>query len=219
MALIDIDLFTSTLFKTFVIPGILTILWLSDLICLTTCKISILVFVIIFIVLPLIFKFSFALQKSILFLTFITYPPNLDLKKPEKSGLCATRNFYVTYRDQEEDIDVDVAVWHVLPNDLVRRFGKELQIDEVTLSNMTAPEEVRDRVDKLAENDSSKYRDLERILHRSNLNLEDEATQKELFEDTLRATTNDIVLYLHGNTVAPIVQCHHVVVETAKQFV
>lgn len=62
----------------------------------------------------------------------VTYPPNLDLKKPEKSGLYATRNFFVTYRDQEEDIDVDIAVWHVLPNDLVRRFGKELQIDEVT---------------------------------------------------------------------------------------
>lgn len=27
---------------------------------------------------------------------------------------------------------MDVAVWHVLPNDLVRRFAKELQIDEVS---------------------------------------------------------------------------------------
>ncbi|XP_058460195.1 lysophosphatidylserine lipase ABHD12 isoform X2 [Malaya genurostris] len=171
-------------------------------ICLATCKISILVFVIIFIVLPLIFKYSFELQKGILFLTFITYPPNLDLKRPEKSGLYATRNFYITYRDQEEDLDVDLAVWHVLPNDLVRRFGKELRIDELILSNMTTPEIVKDKIDPLSNKDSSKYREIERILRRDNLDLTDEATQKNLFEESLKATTNDIVLYLHGNTAS-----------------
>ncbi|XP_055619568.1 lysophosphatidylserine lipase ABHD12 isoform X2 [Toxorhynchites rutilus septentrionalis] len=171
-------------------------------ICLTTCKISILVFVIIFIVLPLIFKYSYALQKGILFLTFITYPPNLDLKRPEKSGLYATRNFYITYRDQEEDIDVDIAAWHILPNDLVRRCGRELQVDEQTMPNTTVSEEIRTQIEEFSNKDSSKYRAIEKILHRGNLDLADEATQKELFEETLRATTNDIVLYLHGNTAS-----------------
>ncbi|XP_055591602.1 lysophosphatidylserine lipase ABHD12 isoform X2 [Uranotaenia lowii] len=171
-------------------------------ICLATCKIGILVFVIVFIILPLIFKYSFGLQKGILFLTFITYPPNLDLKRPEKSGLCATRNFYVTYRDQEEDIDVDLAVWHVLPNDLVRRYAKQLQIEDTTLANLTAPEEVKDQIDELANKDTGKYREIEKILHRDGLDLNDEATQKDLFEATLRAGTNDVVLYLHGNTAS-----------------
>ncbi|XP_039445422.1 lysophosphatidylserine lipase ABHD12 isoform X2 [Culex pipiens pallens] len=171
-------------------------------ICLATCKICILVFVIIFIVLPLIFKFSFALQKGILFLTFITYPPNLDLKRPEKSGLYATRNFYITYRDQEEDIDVDIAVWHVLPNDLVRRFGRELQMDEATLANVTAPEEMRSELDKVSNKDASKYHEIEKILARDGLNLEDDDTRRELFEASLKATTNDIVLYLHGNSAS-----------------
>ncbi|XP_053684035.1 lysophosphatidylserine lipase ABHD12 isoform X1 [Sabethes cyaneus] len=202
MARIDIDTIINALFRTTVLPGIIVAFWLADVICLATCKICILVFVVIFIVLPLIFKYSFALQKGILFLTFITYPPNLDLKRPEKSGLYATRNFFVTYRDQEEDFDVDIAVWHVLPNDLVRRFGKELQIDETTLSNMTAPEAVRDKVDGLSKQQSAKYREIETILHRANLNLNDEATQKELFEQTLKTSSNDIVLYLHGNTAS-----------------
>lgn len=202
MARIDIDTIINALFRTIVLPGIIVAFWLTDVICLATCKICVLVFVFIFIVLPLIFKYSFALQKGILFLTFITYPPNLDLKKPEKSGLYATRNFYVTYRDQEEDFDVDIAVWHVLPNDLVRRFGKQLQIDETTLSNMTAPEAVKDKVDTLSKQQSEKYREIENILNRANLNLNDEAIQKELFEETLKATSNDIVLYLHGNTAS-----------------
>lgn len=71
-----------------------------------------------------------------------------------------------------------------------------------TLSNMTAPEDVREKVDAIATKDSSQYREIERILHRPNLNLDDSATQKDLFEETLRATTNDIVLYLHGNTAS-----------------
>lgn len=202
MALIEIDTIINAVFRSTVLPGLIVALWLTDLICLATCKICILVFVIIFIVLPLIFKFSFALQKGILFLTFITYPPNLDLKRPEKSGLYATRNFYITYRDQEEDIDVDVAVWHVLPNDLVRRFGRELQMDETTLANVTAPEEMRSELDKQSNKDASKYHEIEKILAKDNLNLEDDDTRRELFEATLRATTNDIVLYLHGNSAS-----------------
>ncbi|XP_038109145.1 lysophosphatidylserine lipase ABHD12 isoform X1 [Culex quinquefasciatus] len=202
MALIEIDTIINAVFRSTVLPGFIVALWLTDLICLATCKICILVFVIIFIVLPLIFKFSFALQKGILFLTFITYPPNLDLKRPEKSGLYATRNFYITYRDQEEDIDVDIAVWHVLPNDLVRRFGRELQMDEATLANVTAPEEMRSELDKVSNKDASKYHEIEQILARDGLNLEDDDTRRELFEASLKATTNDIVLYLHGNSAS-----------------
>lgn len=171
-------------------------------ICLTTCKISIALFVFIFIILPLIFKYSVALQKGILFLTFISYPPNLDLKRPEKSGLYATRNFYISYRDQEEDIDVDIAVWHVFPNDLVRRFGRELQLDEPTLSNLTAPEDVKDKVEEIANKDSTRYEGIEKVFRRDGFNLEDDESLKDLFEASLRATTNDIVLYLHGNSAS-----------------
>uniref|UniRef100_A0A182MB20 Uncharacterized protein n=1 Tax=Anopheles culicifacies TaxID=139723 RepID=A0A182MB20_9DIPT len=132
MAMFDLDRLITDLFKTTVLPGIAIGLWLTDLIGKLTCTVALILFAIVFVILPIIFKFSVTIQKHILFLTFITYPPNLDLKRPEKSGLYATRNFYINYRDQEEEIDVNIAVWHVLPNDLVRRYAKELHVDEVS---------------------------------------------------------------------------------------
>uniref|UniRef100_A0A2M4AFT3 Putative monoacylglycerol lipase abhd12 n=1 Tax=Anopheles triannulatus TaxID=58253 RepID=A0A2M4AFT3_9DIPT len=214
MAWFDLDRLITDLFKTTVLPGIPLVLWLTDLIGLRTCQFALLVFLIVFVVMPIIFKFSFAMQKSILFLTFISYPPNLDLKRPEKSGLYATRNFYINYRDQEEDLGVDIAVWHVLPNDLVRRYAKELHVDESTIPNATISSEepsiarggsiisgdgADNQTDQQLEH---RYRPIEQILHAEGFNPSDEHHQKELFEASLRATTNDVVLYLHGNTAS-----------------
>ncbi|XP_058054657.1 lysophosphatidylserine lipase ABHD12 isoform X1 [Anopheles bellator] len=216
MVRFDLDRLITDLFKTTVLPGMAVVLWLTDLIGLLTCKIALLVFVVVFVVMPIIFKFSYAMQKSILFLTFITYPPNLDLKRPEKSGLYATRNFYINYRDQEEDIDVDIAVWHVLPNDLVRRYAKELHVDEDTIVNGTvviAQDDNSSSSNSIqqggsiplatpATTDDDRYRPIERVLRSEGFDPHDERHQKALFEESLRATTNDVVLYLHGNTAS-----------------
>ncbi|XP_041781230.1 lysophosphatidylserine lipase ABHD12 isoform X2 [Anopheles merus] len=173
-----------------------------------TCAVAVLLFLVGFVILPIIFKYSYALQKSILFLTFITYPPNLDLKRPEKSGLYATRNFYVNHHDHEEDLEVNVAVWHVLPLDLVRRYAKELHVDERTIANKTLP-----TIDGVTSNGGSivadekhhagdRYKGIEKVLRSDGFKLTDEKHQRDLFEETLRATTNDVVLYLHGNTAS-----------------
>uniref|UniRef100_A0AAG5DM15 Uncharacterized protein n=1 Tax=Anopheles atroparvus TaxID=41427 RepID=A0AAG5DM15_ANOAO len=145
MVLFDLDRIITDFFKATVLPGIVVGLWLTDLITLSACAIFLVVIVIVFIFLPIVFKYSFGLQKSILFLTFISYPPNLDLKRPDKCGLYATRNFYISYRDQEEDVDVDIAVWHVLPNDLVRRYARELHVDERCILSRSS---IDDRADE-----------------------------------------------------------------------
>ncbi|XP_053670401.1 lysophosphatidylserine lipase ABHD12 isoform X2 [Anopheles nili] len=168
-------------------------------------------FLVAFVLLPIFFKFSFELQKKILFLTFITYPPNLELKRPEKSGLYATRNFYINYRDQEEEIDVDIGVWHVLPNDLVHRYAKELHVDEGRISNGTLPTidgnvsnggSILPDAKSSASETENKYRGIERVFQRDGFTLTNDDHQRELFEECLRATTNDVVLYLHGNTAS-----------------
>ncbi|KFB53914.1 hypothetical protein ZHAS_00022362 [Anopheles sinensis] len=209
MVLFDLDRIITDFFKATVLPGIVVGLWLTDLIGLLTCKILVLVILIVFVILPIIFKYSFSLQKGILFLTFITYPPNLDLKRPEKSGLYATRNFYINYRDQEEDVDVDIAVWHVLPNDLVRRYARELHVDEATISNSTIPSiegslggNRGGSIPPPEGHADDRYRQIERILHDDGFTPSDELHQRQLFEECLRATTNDVVLYLHGNTAS-----------------
>ncbi|XP_061517031.1 lysophosphatidylserine lipase ABHD12 isoform X4 [Anopheles gambiae] len=208
MAMFDLDRLITDLFKTTVLPGIAIGLWLTDLIGRCTCAVAVLLFLVGFVILPIIFKYSYALQKSILFLTFITYPPNLDLKRPEKSGLYATRNFYVNHHDHEEDLEVNVAVWHVLPLDLVRRYAKELHVDERTIANKTLP-----TIDGITSNGGSivadekhhagdRYKGIEKVLRSDGFQLTDEKHQRDLFEETLRATTNDVVLYLHGNTAS-----------------
>lgn len=40
------------------------------------------------------------------------------------------------------------------------------------------------------------------MLRSDGFQLTDEKHQRDLFEETLRATTNDVVLYLHGNTAS-----------------
>lgn len=73
---------------------------------------------------------------------------------------------------------------------------------QATLANVTAPEEMRSELDKVSNKDASKYHEIEKILARDGLNLEDDDTRRELFEASLKATTNDIVLYLHGNSAS-----------------
>uniref|UniRef100_A0A182RW65 Serine aminopeptidase S33 domain-containing protein n=1 Tax=Anopheles funestus TaxID=62324 RepID=A0A182RW65_ANOFN len=211
MAMFDLDRLITDLFKTTVLPGIAIGLWLTDLIGKLTCTVVLILFAVVFVILPIIFKFSVTVQKHILFLTFITYPPNLDLKRPEKSGLYATRNFYINYRDQEEEIDVNIAVWHVLPNDLVRRYAKELHVDERKFANRTLPtidgstsnggSISHDTTDSVGDT-SDRYSRIEKVLQKDNFNPTDETHQRDLFEEALRATTNDVVLYLHGNTAS-----------------
>ncbi|XP_049293278.1 lysophosphatidylserine lipase ABHD12 isoform X1 [Anopheles funestus] len=211
MAMFDLDRLITDLFKTTVLPGIAIGLWLTDLIGKLTCTVVLILFAVVFVILPIIFKFSVTVQKHILFLTFITYPPNLDLKRPEKSGLYATRNFYINYRDQEEEIDVNIAVWHVLPNDLVRRYAKELHVDERKFANRTLPtidgstsnggSISHDTTDSVGDT-SDRYSRIEKVLQKDNFSPTDETHQRELFEEALRATTNDVVLYLHGNTAS-----------------
>ncbi|XP_035894064.1 lysophosphatidylserine lipase ABHD12 isoform X2 [Anopheles stephensi] len=214
MAIFDLDRLITDLFKTTVLPGIAIGLWLTDLIGRVTCTVLLVVIVIVFVILPIIFKFSVSLQKNILFLTFITYPPSLDLKRPEKSGLYATRNFYINYRDQEEDKDVNIAVWHVLPNDLVRRYAKELHVDEQKITNKTLPtidgatssggsiQPSADQTDATSGDQPDRYSRIEQIVRAQDFKPTDEAHERTLFEESLRATTNDVVLYLHGNTAS-----------------
>lgn len=47
-----------------------------------------------------------------------------------------------------------------------------------------------------------RYKGIEKVLRSDGFQLTDEKHQRDLFEETLRATTNDVVLYLHGNTAS-----------------
>ncbi|XP_044728989.1 lysophosphatidylserine lipase ABHD12 [Chrysoperla carnea] len=81
---------------------------------LTTLKVSILIFFLIFGVGPIIFKLSWTLQRNVLFLNFLDYPKNVDYSSPEKYGLPGARNLYV-----KTDDGINLGVWQILPSNLL----------------------------------------------------------------------------------------------------
>ncbi|XP_076279866.1 lysophosphatidylserine lipase ABHD12 isoform X2 [Lasioglossum baleicum] len=77
-------------------------------------KASIITYLIIFGLLPLIFHYSYTIQRKILFLNFLKWPLSGDITKPESVGMKGTRNFYLN-----TDQNVKIGVWQILPQSLI----------------------------------------------------------------------------------------------------
>jgi abhydrolase domain-containing protein 12 len=119
----------------------------------------------------------------------------LDLNRPESLGLYATRNFVIKYEDSDKNL-VSIAAWHVLPNKLVKRFHKQLQIEGEVLRNLT--NEIN--LNMVPNNESERnYRTVEALIG-SNFNIHNDTERQFLYEELLRKSNLPIVLYLHGNT-------------------
>lgn len=67
------------------------------------------IFFFVFIIVPVIFRYSYGLQRSLLFLNFVNN--GTDLKTPWKQGLIGSRNLYI-----DVDEGVKLGVWHILPS-------------------------------------------------------------------------------------------------------
>ncbi|XP_046752253.1 lysophosphatidylserine lipase ABHD12 isoform X3 [Diprion similis] len=83
-------------------------------------KVSIVTYLIVFGILPLVFHYSYTIQRKILFLNFdilvdsVYWPRSVDFEKPEAVGLEGARNFYV-----KTDQDVNIGAWQILPRSLL----------------------------------------------------------------------------------------------------
>ncbi|XP_055902083.1 lysophosphatidylserine lipase ABHD12 isoform X1 [Eupeodes corollae] len=184
--------FFNLLFRATIIPGVIIVPWLTGLISIVTVQLCLVSFFIIFVVFPLIFRYSYTLQRGILFLTFITYPKNLDLKDPNSVNLCATRNFYLNVKDPDVDKEdgVRIGVWHVLPIQLVKRFARELNLNEKSL------EEIQNTTDI----DDPHLNKMESI-YKAEFPAINEQNEQSFYEQMLKHP-GTIVLYLHGNTAS-----------------
>ena len=76
-------------------------------------KVSIITYLIIFGLLPIIFH-SYTKQKKILFFNFVQWSLNVDFSKPESVGMKGTRNFYL-----KTDQQVKIGLWQILPQSLL----------------------------------------------------------------------------------------------------
>lgn len=98
-------------------------------------KVSILIYLIIFGVLPIIFHYSYTIQRKILFLNFVHWPLNVDFTKPESVGMKGTRNFYLT-----TDQQVKLGLWQILPQSLLNEsVPKTAEEYEALLSDAKRP--------------------------------------------------------------------------------
>ncbi|KAK9876849.1 hypothetical protein WA026_015084 [Henosepilachna vigintioctopunctata] len=78
-----------------------------------TLKVVIIINLLVFVVIPLIFKFSYALQRKAVFLNFVNLPENNDYSQPKVFGLEGARNFYL-YNN-----GVKLGVWQILPSQVI----------------------------------------------------------------------------------------------------
>ncbi|XP_063216044.1 lysophosphatidylserine lipase ABHD12 isoform X2 [Bacillus rossius redtenbacheri] len=76
-------------------------------------KTTLCIFLVLFVIIPVVFKYTYPLQRSVIFLNFVNYPWNTDLKNPSKFGLNGIRNFYIKTED-----NIEIGVWHILPASL-----------------------------------------------------------------------------------------------------
>ncbi|XP_043282748.1 lysophosphatidylserine lipase ABHD12 isoform X3 [Venturia canescens] len=89
-------------------------IWYTGILILWIMKTTIIAYLVIFGLLPLIFHYSSTIQRKILFLNFVCWPPSTDFSKPQLRGLEGTRNFYLT-----TDEKVKIGAWQILPRSLL----------------------------------------------------------------------------------------------------
>ncbi|KAH8400729.1 hypothetical protein KR009_000675 [Drosophila setifemur] len=181
-----------SVFYATLIPGTILLSWLTGLVGLRSLQACLLIFFLIFVLLPLVFRYSVTLQRGLLFLTFIKYPKDLDLTRPESIGLYATRNFFITVKDHDEDEDgVRIGVWHVLPRNAVRRFRRELLV-EAEVEQDVEPDEPSPENDRhLSELAPAIRSEFPSVVPEN---------EQLFYERLLRMPGGTVVLYLHGNT-------------------
>ncbi|KAK2580674.1 hypothetical protein KPH14_007776 [Odynerus spinipes] len=118
-----------------VIPFIILDVWYTGIWLLWIMKVSIIVYLIVFGILPIIFHYSYTMQKKILFLNFVHWPLNIDLSNPEAIGLQGVRNFYLHTNEQ-----VKIGVWHILPQSLINDSDVHTNEDyEASLNKSNKP--------------------------------------------------------------------------------
>ncbi|XP_033220042.1 lysophosphatidylserine lipase ABHD12 isoform X2 [Belonocnema kinseyi] len=125
----------SFLLLTPMVPIIAADIWHHGIFLLWTIQTSIIVYVVLFGLLPMVFHYSFTMQRKILFLNFVHWPLNVDFEKPETVGVEGARNFYLTTND-----GVKIGAWQLLPRSLLEQnISATEEAYESVLKNSSRP--------------------------------------------------------------------------------
>lgn len=118
-----------------IVPFAIYEIWYTGICLIWTMKASALIYLIIFGLLPVIFHYSYSIQKKILFLNFVQWPLNVEFSDPKSVGMEGARNFYL-HTDQQ----VKIGVWQILPRSLLNNsIPATDEAYEAVLNNSTQP--------------------------------------------------------------------------------
>lgn len=98
---------------------------------LATLKVALVIFFLVFVVGPLVYKHSYSLQRSVIFLNFVNIPPNPNYSDPSRYGIEGVLNFHLTTDD-----GIQLGVWQILPEQLANSSeSKDDKYYEAVLQN------------------------------------------------------------------------------------
>ncbi|RVE49915.1 hypothetical protein evm_005383 [Chilo suppressalis] len=66
-------------------------------------------------VIPLLFKYSKAVQRKMVFSNCINYPRNLDYENPSSCNVIGGRNFKIEFVSKVDKCPIKIGVWHIVP--------------------------------------------------------------------------------------------------------
>ncbi|KAF7286424.1 hypothetical protein GWI33_005342 [Rhynchophorus ferrugineus] len=108
------------------LPVVFGILAYFDIISLTFLKVALFFCFVLFVILPIIYKYSYTLQRYAVFLTFVHVPAFPDYKNPSAYGLKGSRNFYINTDD-----GVKLGVWQILPENITDFEGSDESFEDI----------------------------------------------------------------------------------------
>ncbi|XP_050680440.1 lysophosphatidylserine lipase ABHD12-like isoform X2 [Leptidea sinapis] len=85
---------------------------------------------------PLLFKYSKAFQRNLIFANFVQWPLNIDYEDPSQSGIQGGRNISIEYNSRVDNCRVKIGVWHILPKSSYEKlkgsFGGNVDKDDLS---------------------------------------------------------------------------------------
>ncbi|KAF5301888.1 hypothetical protein FQR65_LT08720 [Abscondita terminalis] len=108
------DRINCTMPYIFILIGLLLTLYWKNVILLSTLNLLFCGLSVIFVIGPLIYRSSYRIQRSTIFLNYISIPPSPHYANPSKCGLRGALNFYLT-----TDENIKLGVWHIVPENLI----------------------------------------------------------------------------------------------------
>ncbi|XP_026744061.1 monoacylglycerol lipase ABHD12-like isoform X2 [Trichoplusia ni] len=81
-------------------------------------------------VVPLLFKYSKAFRRNLVFANFVQWPPNTDFEEPSSSGIEGARNLSIEYDSKVDKCRVKIGIWHILPKTVYERLKGSFDVSK-----------------------------------------------------------------------------------------